>query len=99
MKAICSIASLLMSQRVRSDKGKNTRIITQISEKEYLVEGNSDWIRLGCQFDPSVITSINMDGGPFLLVGDSFLGKGQISGLYHIQNDIDNYYIIKVTLY
>lgn len=44
MKAICSIVSLLMSQRVRSDRGKNTRIITQISEKEYLVEGNSDWI-------------------------------------------------------
>lgn len=88
-----------MNQCVRSSKGKNTRIITQIGEKEYLIEGQSDWAKFGCQFDPSVITSANLDGGPFLLVGDSFLGKGNISAIQHIDSDKEGYIIIKVTLY
>lgn len=88
-----------MSQCVRPNKGKNTRIITQISEKEYLIEGQSDWARFGCQFDQSVITSANLDGGPFLLVGDSFLGKGNISAIQNINSDKEGYIIIKITLY
>jgi hypothetical protein len=87
-----------MSQCLRV-KEKNKRIITQISENEYLVEGESDWVRFGCQSDISVITSANLDGGPFLLVGDSFLGKGKISAIQNIDSDRDGYIIIKVTLY
>lgn len=87
-----------MSQSLRS-KQKNKRIITQIGEYEYLVEGESDWARFGCQSDTSVITSANLDGGPFLLVGDSFLGKGRISHIQNIDNDKDGYIIIKITLY
>lgn len=89
-----------MSQCVRSDKRKNTRIITQIGHKEYLVEGHSDWARFGCQCDPSQITSAQLEGGPFLLVGDSFLGEGRISNIQNISDqDQDNYFILKVTLY
>lgn len=88
-----------MNRRVQSDKGKNQRIISQIGEKEYLVEGNSNWARFGCQYDPSYITSAQLDGGPFLLVGDSFLGKGRISAIQHIESDQENYFILKVTLY
>lgn len=88
-----------MSQRVQSDKGKNTRIITQIGEKEYLLEGYSNWARFGCQYDISHITSAQLDGGPFLLVGDSFLGKGYISAIQNIETDQDNYFLLKVTLY
>lgn len=88
-----------MNQRVQSNKGKNQRIISQIGEKEYLVEGNSNWARFGCQYDPSYITSAQLDGGPFLLVGDSFLGKGHISAIQHIESDQENYFILKVTLY
>ena len=87
-----------MSQCLRV-KEKNKRIITQISENEYLVEGESDWVRFGCQSDISVITSANLDGGPFLLVGDSFLGKGKISAIQNIDSDRNGYIIIKVTLY
>ena len=79
-------------------KGKNKRTITQISDNEYLVEGETDWIRLGCQFDLSFITSANIDGGPFLLVGDSFLGKGRIVGLQNLSQDNCNYFIIKVSI-
>lgn len=88
-----------MSPCVRSDKGKNTRIITQISENEYLIEGEAGWARFGCQFDPSVITSANIDGGPFLLVGDSFLGKGKISSIQNLDSEKENYIIVKISLY
>lgn len=88
-----------MSPCIRSDKGKNTRIITQISENEYLIEGEAAWARFGCQFDPSVITSANIDGGPFLLVGDSFLGKGKISSIQNLDSEKENYIIVKISLY
>jgi len=87
-----------MSQCLRS-KEKNKRIITQIGEYEYLVEGESDWVRFGCQCDISIITSANLDGGPFLLVGDSFLGKGRISAIQNIDSGRDGYIILKVVLY
>ena len=80
-------------------KGKNKRIITQISEKEYLIEGEADWIRFGCQFDLSFITSANIDGGPFLLIGDSFLGKGNIVSIQNLsEQDMDRSFIIKVSI-
>lgn len=88
-----------MSHCTRSNKGKNTRIITQIGEREYLVEGESQWARFGCQYDPSVITSANLDGGPFLLVGDSFLGKGKIKSIQNINTEQNNYFILKISLY
>ncbi len=87
-----------MSQCVRSNKGKNTRIITQIGEKEYLVEGQCDWVKFGCQFDESFITSANVQGGPFLLVGDSFLGKGRICNIQNIVCDKQDYIILKITV-
>ena len=87
-----------MSQCSRYNR-KNQRIITQINEHEYLIEGESDWARFGCQSDPSIITSANLDGGPFLLVGDSFLGKGRISAIQNIDSGRDGYIILKVTLY
>jgi len=87
-----------MSQCSRSVKGKNQIIITQISEKEYFLEGQCDWVRFGCQFDESCITSANMQGGPFLVVGDSFLGKGRIVSIQNIACDQDDCIILKVTV-
>lgn len=84
---------------IRSNKDKNTRIITQIGEYEYLVEGKSEWARFGCQYDPSVITSAQLDGGPFLLVGDSFLGKGTIASIQNLDSGQDDYIVLKVGLY
>lgn len=88
-----------MNRCVQSDRGKNQRIISQIGEKEYLIEGFSEWGRFGCQVDPSILTSVQLEGGPFLLVGDSFLGKGNISAIQHIESDQDNYFILKITLH
>jgi hypothetical protein len=84
---------------VRPNRSKNTRIITQISENEYLLEGQSDWARFGCQTDPSIITSANLDGGPFLLVNDSFLGKGRITQIQNIESEIEDYFVLKITIH
>lgn len=87
-----------MSPCIRSNKGKNTRVITQISENEYLIEGESDWAKFGCQYDPAFITSANLDGGPYLLVNDSFLGKGRITHIQNIETEQSNYFVLKVTI-
>jgi hypothetical protein len=88
-----------MSPFIRSNLDKNTRVITQVGKHEYLIEGKSNWARFGCQIDPSIITSAFLDGGPNLLVGDSFLGKGIISHIEHIDSGLEDYIILKVRLY
>ena len=87
-----------MSQQCLRSKSKNTRTITQISENEYFIEGQSDWARFGCQTDMSVITSANIDGGPFLLVGDSFLGNGRISSIQNIETDKEGHIKLKISV-
>jgi len=76
----------------------NTRIITQIGEKEYLLEGYTNWAKFGCQFDTSYITSAHLDGGVHLMVGDSFLGKGKISMIQIIETEEEGYFILKINL-
>ena len=87
-----------MSQCVRS-RDKNKRIITRISEKEYLLECYSDWARFGCQIDLSIITSAKLDNGIHLLVGDSFLGEGKIAQIQNLESEKDGYIILKITTY
>lgn len=88
-----------MSQCVLSDKNKNTRIITQIGEKEYLLEAKSSWARFGCQFDSSIITSAKLENGIHLLVNDSFLGEGKIAAIQNIDSGTNDRIILKITLY
>ena len=88
-----------MSQCVRSNKEKNQRIITQIGEKEYLLESKSSWAKFGCQCDPSIITSAKLENGPFLIVNDSFLGEGKIASIQNIDTDKEGYIILKITIY
>lgn len=88
-----------MSRCVLSDKNKNTRVITQISEKEYLIEVKSSWARFGCQCDPSVITSARLENGTHLMVNDSFLGEGKIATIQNIDSGKDDYIILKIKLH
>ena len=88
-----------MSPCIRSNGDKNTRVITQVGHNEYLIEGKSDWARFGCQIDPSIITAASLDGGPNLLVGDSFLGKGTISHIENIDSGLNDYIVLKIRLY
>jgi hypothetical protein len=89
---------ILMTQFLRS-KGKNTRTITQIGEKEYLVETKSNWARFGCQCDTSVITSAKLENGTHLMVNDSFLGEGKIATIQNIDTEKEGCIILKVSLY
>jgi len=75
---------------------KNSVIITQINNTEYLIEGNFD-IKLGCVVDP-VIVYANIINGPFIHVGKDFLGKGSVSNIDIIENTKNNI-IIKIKLY
>lgn len=89
-----------MSQRIATGKvDDQVRTITKIGEKEYLLEGKSNWIKFGCQFDTSFITSAQLENGPHLLLGDSFLGEGTISNIENIETITKNYVILKITLY
>lgn len=88
-----------MSRCTLSDKNKNTRIITQVGEKEYLMEVKSSWARFGCQFDPSIITSAKLENGTHLLVNDSFLGEGKIAAIQNIDSSKNDHIILKITLY
>lgn len=99
MEIIFLTARLLMSRCVLPNRNKNTRIITQIGEKEYLLEAKSSWAKFGCQFDPSVITSAKLENGPYLMVNDSFLGEGKISSIQNIDSGNNEYIILKVTVY
>jgi hypothetical protein len=87
-----------MSHCVQQYKDKNKRLITQISENEYLVEGKSDYAKFGCESDLCDLTFANLEGGPFLYVGDNFLGKGRITQIQNIETDQTDYIIIKVTV-
>lgn len=89
-----------MSQRTATGKSdKQIRTITKIGEKEYLLEGQSNWIKFGCQFDTSFITSAQLENGPHLLLGDSFLGEGIISNIENIETATANYVILKISLH
>ncbi len=86
-----------MSQHTKS-RYNQKRTITQISDKEYLIEGESDYGRLGFEIDPSVLTYVDFEGGPFLHIGDNFWGKGRISEIHTIDSGRDGYMMIKVVI-
>jgi hypothetical protein len=86
-----------LSQPIKS-RYNQKRTITQISDSEYLIEGESDYGRLGFEIDPSMLTYVDFEGGPFLHIGDNFWGKGKIMEIQTIDSGRDGYMIIKITL-
>lgn len=76
---------------------KRSKTVTQIGNNEYLIEGETDFIRFGCEIDP-IITYADIDGGPLLHVGKDFFGKGRIVSIQNIDSGRDGYIMIKVIL-
>ena len=74
-----------------------SKTITKIEEKEYLVEGYSKYCKCVSEVHP-LLSSVSLENGPTLRVGDSFLGEGHIQSLQIIDSDNDHYFIIKVNL-
>lgn len=77
---------------------RNSRTVTQIEEDEFLIEGETDYARLGFEVDPSLLTFADISGGPFLHVGKDFFGKGKILSIEPLDSGRDGYIIIKVRL-
>lgn len=84
-----------MTNCVRSN---NSRIVTQINEKQFLVEGEIDFARLGFEFDETSLNFVDIDNGPFLQIGKDFFGKGNICNIETIDSDRKDYIIVKITI-
>jgi hypothetical protein len=79
-------------------KKSNSRTVTQVSDNEYLIEGESEYGRLGFEIDLSILTYADFEGGPFLHIGHDFFGKGKITEIQTIDSGKDGYMMIKVSL-
>ena len=85
-----------MSHSIRSSNKQRT--ITQVGDKEYIIEGNSGYGKLGFEVDPSVLTYLDFESGTFLHIGDSFLGLGNIVEINNIDSGKDDYLMVKITV-
>jgi len=74
------------------------RVVTQINEKEFILEGISKKTKIGSEFDDGFPYYIDLEGGPFIHVGLDFFGKGRVKTLQLIDNDKPNYIMLKIIL-
>jgi len=81
-------------------RSKLSRIVTQINESEYLIEGSVDFARFGFQSDENILNFADIQGGPFLHIGKDFFGKGIIKSIQKISQDKEEvgYLILKITV-
>lgn len=84
-----------MSSITRSSKNKF--ILSQINERQFLVEGIPNHTRLGGENELS-ISYVDFDGGPMVHIGLDFLGRGKVVGIEIIDTDDPNYLITKITV-
>lgn len=74
------------------------RVVTQINDKEFILEGISKKTKICSEFDDGFPYHIDLEGGPFIHVGFDFFGKGKVKTLQLIDNDKPNYIILKIVL-
>lgn len=86
-----------MSSKIKSRYGSK-RTVTQINDNQFIVEGDTGFLRIGFEVDPSSPTYVDFEGGPFLHIGHDFFGKGRVTEIQIIDGDKKDYAIIKVTL-
>lgn len=84
---------------INSVRSKSSRIVTQIGSYEFLVEGEIDSVRFGFQTNDNLLNFADMNGGPFLHVGEDFFGKGKIKSIEKLDSDNQHYLILKVKIY
>lgn len=76
---------------------RKSKTVTQITENEYIIEGEVNSAKFICEVDP-VINYVDIDGGPILHIGKDFFGKGKIIDIQNIESNQEGYIIIKVTV-
>ena len=91
---MCLIVRLGVNTHTRC---KRSKTVTQIDRNSYLIEGETDYARFGCEVDP-IIMYVDIDGGSFLHVGKDFFGKGIITNIQHIDSGREGYIMIKVVI-
>jgi hypothetical protein len=79
-------------------QSKLSRMVTQIKENQFLVEGEIEVARFGFQADERNLNFADIQGGPLLHIGQDFFGRGKIKRIEKINSDKKNYIRLKVTL-
>jgi len=85
-----------MSHLLRSDSKQ--RLITQIGDKDFLIEGYSEYLRLRFEVDPTDPNYVEFENGPILQLGDNFLGHGKIKSIHTINDGKDGYMMVKISV-
>ena len=76
---------------------KNKFLLTQIHENQFLIETNSDKVKIAGE-NEYAISYVDIDNGPLIHVHRDFLGRGMVSHIEIIEPDNNKFLMIKVTL-
>lgn len=79
-------------------RSKLSRIVTQVKENQFIVEGEIESARFGFQVDEVNLNFADIHGGPFLHIGQDFFGRGKIKRIEKIDSDKKNYIVLKITI-
>jgi hypothetical protein len=83
---------------IGSVRSKLSRIVTQIKEDQFLVEGEADFAKLGFESNETSLNYADIQGGPFLHIGHDFFGKGYIVSIEKISFNDMGHFIFKITI-
>ena len=84
--------------RIKSRYGQ-VRTITEQGDGSFLVEGESLYHRCGSDEEGNGLWMVDFEGGPFISVGDTFLGNkkyGAVTKLEIVEDDRQDYFKVKV---
>lgn len=83
---------------IDSVRSKLSRVVTQIKQDQFLVEGTTDFAKLIFESDEISLNFADIKGGPFLQIGHDFFGQGSIIGIEKISFNEDGCFIFKITV-
>lgn len=82
---------------IDSVRSKFSRIVTPINKNQFLLEGETNYAKFGFQSDEISLNFVDIEGGPFLHIGQDFFGQGIVSHIEKI-SFLDGQFIFKITL-
>ncbi len=80
-------------------RSKLSRVVTQIKDNQFLIEGEVESARFGFQVDEASLNFADIQGGPLLHIGQDFFGRGKIKRIEKIDSNKKDYILLKVTLF
>lgn len=88
----------MITSRIKSRYGQ-LRTITEEADGSFVVEGESLYHRCGSDEQGNALWMVDFEGGPFICVGDVFLGNkkyGTVKKLEIVEDDRKDYFKVKV---